>query len=92
MQPLIRYWRGRGLKAIIYLDDGIVAVRGRQKALVESTRVKEDIEKAGFIINVEKSVWNPSQTMEWLGFQIDLSVGEFSVPASKIDALKIEFT
>ena len=36
----------------------------------------------------EKSVWNPSQTMEWLGFQIDLSVGEFSVPASKIDALK----
>ena len=88
MQPLIRYWRGRGLKAIIYLDDGIVAVRGRQKALVESTRVKEDIEKAGFIINVEKSVWNPSQTMEWLGFQIDFSVGEFSVPASKIDALK----
>ena len=68
MRPLIRYWRGRGLKAIIYLDDGIAAVRGRQKALVESTRVKEDIEKAGFIINVEKSVWNPSQTMEWLGF------------------------
>ena len=89
MRPLIRYWRGRGFKAIIYLDDGIVAVRGRQKALVESTWVKEDIEKAGFIINVEKSVWNPSQTMEWLGFQIDLSVGEFSVLASKIDALKL---
>ena len=27
--------------------------------------------------------------MEWLGFQIDLSVGEFSVLASKIDALKL---
>ena len=26
--------------------------------------------------------------MEWLGFLIDLSVGEFSVPASKIEALK----
>lgn len=26
--------------------------------------------------------------MEWLGFQIDLSVGEFSVPLFKIDALK----
>ena len=26
LRPLIRYWRGQGLKAILYLDDGIVAV------------------------------------------------------------------
>ena len=31
MRPLIRHWRGRGLKAIIYLDDGIVAVKEREK-------------------------------------------------------------
>ena len=31
MRSLIRYWRRRGLKAIIYLDDGIVAVRGRKR-------------------------------------------------------------
>ena len=88
MRLLIRYWRGRGLKAIVYLDDGIVAVKGKQEALVESARVKQDIENAGFIINVEKSAWEPSLTMEWLGFLIDLSVGEFSVPVSKIEALK----
>ena len=34
---LIRY---RGLKAIIYLDDGIVAVPGIQRALHESALVK----------------------------------------------------
>jgi len=34
--PLIRLWRGRGLKAIIYLDDGIVAVQGKDRALRES--------------------------------------------------------
>ena len=88
MRPLIKYWRGRGLKAIAYIDDGVVAVRGRQEALVESNRVKQDIENAGFVINVEKSIWDPSHAIEWLGFLIDLSVGEFSVPASKIDALK----
>ena len=27
LRPMIRQWRGRGLKAIIYLDDGIVAVK-----------------------------------------------------------------
>ena len=88
MRPLISYWRGRGLKAIVYLDDGIVAVRGKEKALVESARVKQDIENARFVIHVEKSTWEPSHTIEWLGFQIDLSKGEFSVPVAKIDALK----
>ena len=30
MRPLVRHWRGRGLKAIVYLDDGIVAINGEQ--------------------------------------------------------------
>ena len=64
MRPLIRYWHGRGLKATVYLDDGIVAVKGRQEALAESARVKQNIEDAGFIINVEKSTWEPYHTME----------------------------
>ena len=32
MRPLIRHWCGRGLKAIVYLDDGIIAVNGTEKA------------------------------------------------------------
>ena len=28
MRPLIWYWRGQGLKAIVYLDNGIMAVPG----------------------------------------------------------------
>ena len=63
-------------------------MKGKDEALVESPRVKQDIESARFVINREKSIWEPSQALEWLGFLIDLSVGEFSVPASKIEALK----
>lgn len=37
-----------------------------------------------------KSIWDPSHTIEWLGFRIDLSLREFSGPASKIDALKLK--
>ena len=54
LRPLIRLWRGRGLKAIIYLDDGTVAVRGNDRAINESVIVKSDLENAGFVINVEK--------------------------------------
>lgn len=56
-RPLIRYWRGRGLKAIIYIDDGIVAVKGEGNAKKESLMVRKDLENAGFVVNIEKSQW-----------------------------------
>ena len=43
MRPLIWYWRGQGLKAIVYLDDGIVAVPGLQEACKDSKLVKRDL-------------------------------------------------
>jgi len=88
MRPLVKYWRGRGLKAIVYLDDGIIAVKGEAEAKAERMAVKRDLELAGLVINVEKCAWEPSHQMEWLGFCIDLTLGEFSVPAQKISALK----
>ena len=50
--------------------------------------MKLDLENAGFVINIEKSSWVPSQTIEWLGFHIDLAEGRFSVPSGKMEALK----
>ena len=90
MRPLVRHWRGRGLKAIVYLDDGIVAINGERRAQEESILVRRELENAGFIINLEKSVWVPSQSMEWLGFNIDLCKGEFSVPSNKLYSLKLQ--
>ena len=48
--PLIHLWRGRGLKAIVYLDDGIVAVHGKERAIRESTLVKSNLDSAGFFL------------------------------------------
>ena len=77
----MRYWKGRGLKAIVYLDDGIIAVKGPMRKVDEH-------ESAGFVSNQEKSLWIPSKSVEWLGFNIDLAIGEFSVPPSKLEVLK----
>jgi len=73
LRPLIRLWRSRGLKAIVYLDDGVVAVKGKDKAAHESAIVRKDLERAGFVVNIDKSQWIPSQEIEWLGFTINLS-------------------
>ena len=88
MRPLVKYWRGRGLKAIVYLDDGIIAVDQESKAPSESSRVQRDLQCAGFVVNVEKSVWDPKSDIEWLGFIIDLAKGEFLVPDRKLVKLR----
>ena len=88
MRPMVRYWRGKGLKAIVYLDDGIIAVKGEAAALEASSQVKQDLESAGFVTDMEKSIWVPSKKLEWLGFQIDLHKGEFKVPQVKLEKLK----
>ena len=38
LRPLIKHWRGKDNKAIIYLDNGIVAVKGKEKALEMSSK------------------------------------------------------
>ena len=43
MRPLVRYWHGRGLKAIVYLDDCIIAVEGESESLSESFGVQHDL-------------------------------------------------
>ena len=50
--------------------------------------MRQDLEKAGFVVNIDKCMWEPSQRVEWLGFYIDLALEEFSVPTQKILALK----
>ena len=42
---------------------------------------------AGIILNREKSIWIPSQKGEFLGFNIDTTKMEFSVPSKKIEQL-----
>ena len=88
IRPLVRRWHGRGLKAIVYLDDGIITVVEKSQTLKESTWVQYELQCAGFVVNVEKLAWDPNKDMEWLGFIIDLAKGEFTVLEHKLVKLK----
>ena len=62
LHPLVKHWRGQGIRAIAYLDDGIVTAKGESLAHEASSRIQEDLEKAGFVVHTVKSKWEPSQT------------------------------
>ena len=75
-------------KAVLYLDDGICAVKGKIAAEEASAWVRDTIERAGLVVQEGKSVWLLSLTAEWLGFDIDLERGCVSVPEAKLAALR----
>ena len=88
LRPLVRYWRARGLRILVYLDDGLCAVAGKKEALWASQFVRSTLAKAGLLEHPVKSIWDPTQRLPWLGFVIDLALGQIEVPQEKLAALQ----
>ena len=45
LRPLVKHWRGQGIRAIVYLDDEIVAAKGESSPRGTSNKIQEDLRK-----------------------------------------------
>lgn len=81
-------WKKRGIKTIVYIDDGIASFRGFEitKSISELTR--NDLVFTAFVINNEKSDFNPKAKGKWPGTVINT----FTVPQEKITKLLVNIT
>ena len=43
--------------------------------------------KAVFIINSEKSVWQPTKVLTWLGIEVDLNNDTLKISSERIDSI-----
>ena len=57
LRLLVKYWQGKGLRALLFMDDGIVAVSGKEAAQVASQQVRGDLAKAGLVEHTAKCIW-----------------------------------
>ena len=67
LKPLEKRWRLQGIWIAIFLDDGWGIVQDKQDCHATARAVRKDLSSAGFIANDEKSVWEPTQVLDWLG-------------------------
>ena len=88
LRPLVRYWRGQGIKCVLYLDDGIGLAANEVLARQYSEVVRCSLESTEFVANEEKSRWDHAQCRCWLGFDINLEKGMISIPQEKVDVLR----
>ena len=87
LRPLVKFWRGHGLRIVVYLDDGICSVQA-DKAVSTSQFIQNTLEQAGFVAHPAKCQWTPSYQVSWLGFDIDLLIGAITVPRLKVEAIQ----
>ena len=84
MRCLVKYWRLNGIKIACFLDDGLGVSDSYLRTLKSSKFVQISLQNAGFIVNKEKSVWNPSQRLTWLGIEIDLKGCFYCIPQERL--------
>ena len=88
LKPLTKFWKNKGIPIAVYLDDGLGAGRSPLVANRHSLLVHSDLLKAGFIVNEEKSVWDPLQLMTWLGYSINTKDNIIQATDKRIKKLK----
>ena len=88
VRSLVNYWRGLGRRVVSFLDDGIGGSPDYASCLVHSRLCRSDLVSAGFFVNLQKSVWEPSQVGTWLGFHLDFSLNFITVLRPKITKLQ----
>ena len=88
LRPLVRRWRSSGLKLVLYIDDGICIADSESHAESNTAVVTQDLHQAGFILNSKKSILTPQMSGRWLGVNIDLHEGLFSIPGERVAKLR----
>ena len=87
LKPLVKKWRTEGKSIVVFLDDGLGAAADYSKARISSLSVHADLLKSGFVPNEEKSLWEPTQVITWLGTVIDTSQCIISATDTRIQSL-----
>ena len=72
LKPVTALLRKLGIRCILYLDDMLIMAQDKKELLSQLSTAMELLILLGFVINTKKSICTPKQTMEFLGFEINL--------------------
>ena len=84
-------WRFDGINLVHFLDDFCIFARSKALCFQQMQRIRRDLEALGFVINLDKSVLEPTQELEFLGYEVNtVDVPTFTVPPARIAKLLVD--
>ena len=84
IKPLEKYWRIQGLLQPSSLDDDWAIVQDRESCRIKAQAVSGDLYNAGFVINKEKSEWDPTQLLHSFGITWNSVLGTLKIVERRI--------
>ena len=87
MRQLTKDWRQKGIRIVLYIDDGLGGAGTFNRALTVSQLVKSNLISCRFTPN-QKSVWSPTEELIWLGHVLNFREATITVTQEKILKLK----
>ena len=90
LKPIAALGRELGIRLIVYIDDILLMAETKEKARDQASGLIYLLQCLGFTVNMEKTVLDPSQYLEFLGFMVDTIKMELSLPAQKIKKIWAE--
>ncbi|MDD9816660.1 MAG: reverse transcriptase domain-containing protein, partial [Gammaproteobacteria bacterium] len=90
MRPWVTLMREKGVRMIQYLDDILIMASTKEQFRAHMKLVMETLQSLGFIVNRQKSIVEPQQIIEFLGFVVNSLDLEISLPKSKVQKVMKE--
>ena len=84
MRPVVAHLRSLGIRLVVYLDDMLFLAQSREELVRWRSIILDLFENLGFLINYPKSVLEPSQIMRFLGFLVNTTTMQLSLPKEKV--------
>lgn len=90
MKVFLKRWRSQGMLIFIYLDDILLLGGSKTQVARHLATILKDLKEGGMKTNLKKSVLEPVQQIDHLGFQVDLVNGILRVPPHKLKTIRKE--
>ena len=88
MKTFLKKWRRENFLVFIYLDDILLLAPTPEQVRVQFRVMLRDLDDAGMMVNEKKSILQPTQKIQHLGFQINFQDGRLQLPKEKISAIR----
>ena len=90
MHVFAKIRRQKGILCFIYLDDILVLNSTPQGVQRNLGIMLQTLQRAGMVVNQKKSILQPSQVVDHLGFTLNLKEGLLEVPKAKVKTVRRE--
>lgn len=71
IKPLLVHFRDKRVRIVASLDDFLILNESKDELISQVSSISGTFEAVGFMINREKSIADPAQTIEFLGFVLE---------------------